>query len=39
MKAYPPAPFPRKGVTSVQPCWARLAQIDTPPSGGQVEVV
>ena len=34
MTTYPPAPFPRKGVTTVQPCVARLSINDSLPSWG-----
>ncbi len=34
MTTYPPTPFPRKGVTSVQPRWARLPVVDSLPPRG-----
>ena len=38
MMAYPLAPFPRKGVTLVQPCISRLPDNDLlPPWGGPAE--
>ncbi len=38
MKAYPPPPFPRKGVTNVQPRNARLPVVDLlPPWDGPAE--
>lgn len=39
MTAFPPAPFPQKGVTVVQPLRGfRVAAGFTPPWGGPVEV-
>jgi hypothetical protein len=37
MTAYPPSPFPRKGVTTVQPLRGFQIVESTPPRGGPAE--